>query len=54
MDIPSCQGCRERDARIAELEARLAKLEATVQEQARLIPSTSWICLYFTLHVGVP
>ncbi len=37
MDIPSCQGCRERDARIAELEARLAKLEATVQEQARLI-----------------
>ena len=37
MDAPSCQGCRERDARIAELEARLAKLEATVQEQARLI-----------------
>lgn len=37
MDVPSCQGCRERDARIAELEARLAKLEATVQEQARLI-----------------
>ena len=37
MNVPSCQGCRERDARIAELEARLAKLEATVQEQARLI-----------------
>jgi transposase len=37
MDAPLCQGCRERDARIAELEARLAKLEATVQEQARLI-----------------
>ena len=37
MDVPFCQGCRERDARIAELEARLAKLEATVLEQARLI-----------------
>ena len=37
MDVPSCQGCRERDARIAELEARLADLEAKVQEQARLI-----------------
>ena len=23
---PSCQGCRERDARVAELEARLAEL----------------------------
>ena len=23
---PSCEGCRERDARVAELEARLAEL----------------------------
>ena len=37
MDAPSCQGCRERDARIAELEARLAEVEARLQEQARLI-----------------
>jgi len=37
MDAPSCQGCRERDARIAELEARVANLEARLHEQARLI-----------------
>jgi len=37
MDVPTCEGCRQRDARIAELEARLAVLEAKVQEQARLI-----------------
>ena len=37
MDAPSCQGCRERDARIGELEARLANVEAKVLEQARLI-----------------
>jgi transposase len=37
MDAPSCQGCRERDARIAELETRLAELEAKVREQAHLI-----------------
>ena len=28
MDVPICPGCRERDARIAELERRLAALEA--------------------------
>jgi len=33
----SCQGCRERDARIALLEARVADLETRLQEQARLI-----------------
>jgi transposase len=32
-----CQGCRERDARIAELEGRLASLESKVREQASLI-----------------
>jgi uncharacterized coiled-coil protein SlyX len=37
MEAPQCTGCRERDARIAQLEARLAELEAKVQEQARLI-----------------
>jgi transposase len=37
MDAPSCQGCRERDARIAELEARVADLEARLHEQGRLI-----------------
>ena len=37
MDAPSCQGCRERNARIAELEARFAEVEARLQEQARLI-----------------
>ena len=33
----SCQGCRQRDACIAELEGRVAKLEAKVQDQAHLI-----------------
>jgi transposase len=37
MDAPSCQGCRDRDARIAELQARVAALEAQLQEQARLL-----------------
>lgn len=37
MGASSCQGCRERDARIAELEARVAELEARFQDQARLI-----------------
>jgi transposase len=32
MDVPSCPGCRERDARIAKLEARVAELEAQVRE----------------------
>jgi len=37
MDAPGCQGCRERDARIVELEARLAELETKVRDQAKLI-----------------
>jgi len=37
MDASSCQGCCERDARIAALEARISELEARHQEQARLI-----------------
>jgi transposase len=32
MDVPACPGCRERDARIAELERRLAELEALVRD----------------------
>lgn len=37
MDTPFCQGCRDRDARIAELQACLAAVEAQLQEQARLL-----------------
>jgi transposase len=37
MAAPSCQGCCERDAHIAQLETRLAELEAKVREQAHLI-----------------
>lgn len=37
MDMPACEGCRERDARIAQLEAAVAKLGHLVRElQARL------------------
>jgi transposase len=32
MDAPQCPGCRERDARIAELERRVAELEAIVRD----------------------
>jgi transposase len=32
MDASSCQGCRERDQRIAQLEARLVELEAKLQQ----------------------
>jgi transposase len=32
MEVPSCPGCRERDARIAVLERRVAELEALVRE----------------------
>jgi transposase len=37
MAAPFCQGCRDRDARIAELEARVAALEAQLRDQARLL-----------------
>jgi transposase len=37
MDVPTCEGCRERDARIAKLEAEVAELRTLVRElQARL------------------
>jgi transposase len=37
MDVPTCEGCRERDARIAKLEAEVAELRQLVRElQARL------------------
>jgi formate hydrogenlyase transcriptional activator len=36
MAAPSCQGCRERDARIAELEVRVAELERFQRETAYL------------------
>jgi transposase len=42
MDLPSCQGCRERDARIAKLEAEVAELRALIRElQARLKMDTT-------------
>src|SRR5271170_2499075 len=34
MDRPECPGCRERDARIAELEQRVRALEARLQTNA--------------------
>ncbi len=34
MEVPVCPGCRERDARIAELERRLTELEARVGRNA--------------------
>jgi len=37
MAAPFCQGCHDRDARIAELEARVAALEAQLQDQARVL-----------------
>jgi formate hydrogenlyase transcriptional activator len=36
MSTPPCQGCRDRDARIAELEARVAELERFQRERAYL------------------
>src|SRR6266545_2355471 len=32
MEVPACPGCRERDARIAELERRVAELEQIVRD----------------------
>jgi transposase len=37
MDAPLCRGCRERDARIAELERQLAVLQHRVAEQEALV-----------------
>jgi hypothetical protein len=37
MEVLTCLGCRERDARIAALERRVAELEALVRDlMARL------------------
>src|SRR5262245_12002259 len=36
MEIPICPGCRERDARIAELQARVAELERFQRETTYL------------------
>jgi transposase len=42
MDVPTCEGCRARDARIAKLEAEVAELRALVRElQARLNQNAS-------------
>jgi transposase len=42
MDVPTCEGCRERDARIAKLEAEVAELRTLVRElQARLNQNAS-------------
>lgn len=42
MDEPQCQGCRERDARIAKLETDVAELRGQVRElQARLGQNSS-------------
>ncbi len=37
MDVPSCPGCRQRDAIIARLEARVSELEATAAKQQQTI-----------------
>jgi hypothetical protein len=42
MDVPTCEGCRERDACIAKLEAELAALRGLVRQlQARLNQNAS-------------
>lgn len=39
MEVPECPGCRERDARIQELEARILKLEGQLRDlQDKLKP----------------
>jgi formate hydrogenlyase transcriptional activator len=40
MAVPSCQGCRERDARIAALQTRVAELERFQRETAYLRDAT--------------
>lgn len=37
MDVPSCNGCRQRDAVIADLQARAARLEAEVARQQQAV-----------------
>lgn len=38
MDVPICQGCVERDARIADLERRVAQLEELVRQLMGKVP----------------
>jgi transposase len=39
MDAPECLGCRDRDARIADLDARVLKLETIIRDlQDKLKP----------------
>ena len=38
MEAPICQGCVERDARIADLERRVAQLEALVRQLMGKVP----------------
>jgi transposase len=42
MDVPTCKGCRERDARLAKLEAEVVELRHSVRElQTRPGPNAS-------------
>src|SRR3954451_22282801 len=42
MDVPTCKGCRQRDARLVKLEAEVAELRPLVRElQARLGQNSS-------------
>jgi hypothetical protein len=36
MTTTACEGCRERDARIAELEARVAERDRVQSEESRI------------------
>src|SRR2546421_13129545 len=37
MEPPQCPGCRERDARIADLEARVAELEGRLNDLTKAL-----------------
>ena len=41
MDASECPGCRERDARIAELERRMADMEATIRDLLQRVGANS-------------
>src|SRR5437588_6052344 len=41
MGVPSCPGCRRRDARIAQLERRMAELEAHVRDLTARLATNS-------------